>query len=134
MAELINIIITLIIAGIILFILSFFTHDRMKALEQQIEELSVTTLKDSYQLKKKIKVLEEELLTDMFTENVEVPTFNESKKEDQLPPLYKQVKKMYDIGFSIDDIAKSTTLKRYDIQAILHQIDPNYKGKKEGEA
>lgn len=130
----INIIITLIIAGIILFILSFFTHDRMKALEQQIEELSVTTLKDSYQLKKKIKVLEEELLTDMFTENVEVPTFNESKKEGQLPPLYKQVKKMYDIGFSIDDIAKSTTLKRYDIQAILHQIDPNYKGKKEGEA
>jgi hypothetical protein len=59
-------IIALIAAGVVLFILSFFMNDRIEDLESQLEQFSISTMQDTYQLKKKVKVLEEELLTDDF--------------------------------------------------------------------
>jgi len=56
--------ISIIVIGIALFVLSFFTNDKFEDLENQIEQLSVSTMQDTYQMKKKINVLEEELLTD----------------------------------------------------------------------
>ncbi|WP_164216114.1 hypothetical protein [Virgibacillus sp. YIM 98842] len=56
-------IIALIAAGVVLFILSFFMNDRIEDLESQLEQFSITTMQDTYQMKKKIKTLEEELLT-----------------------------------------------------------------------
>jgi len=56
--------ISIIVIGIALFILSFFTNDKFEDLENQIEQLSISTMQDTYQMKKKINVLEEELLTD----------------------------------------------------------------------
>ncbi|WP_102027020.1 hypothetical protein [Salirhabdus sp. Marseille-P4669] len=123
--------ITLIVVGIVLFVLSFFTNDKIKDLEDQIDDLSVTTLKESYQLKRKIKILEEELLTDFITENVELPTL---PPEEKLPPVYKQIKKMHEVGFTIDQIANNTTLKPYDVRAILHQVNPDYVDATEGDA
>jgi hypothetical protein len=37
-------------------------NDRLDELESQVEQNSITTMQDTYQMKKKIKVLEEELL------------------------------------------------------------------------
>lgn len=54
--------------AIALFILSFFVNDRFEDLENQIEQLSISTMQDTYQMKKKIKILEEELLTDHMSE------------------------------------------------------------------
>lgn len=56
------ILITLIIIAIVLFILSFFMNDKIAELESQFDEFSMTSIQDTYQLNKKIKVLEEELL------------------------------------------------------------------------
>ena len=56
--------ISIIVIGIALFILSFFTNDKFEDLENQLEQLSISTMQDTYQMKKKINVLEEELLTD----------------------------------------------------------------------
>ncbi|WP_156290724.1 hypothetical protein [Oceanobacillus salinisoli] len=55
-------VITILIVAVALFALSFFMNDRLEELESQVEQLSITTMQDAYQLKKKIKVLEEELL------------------------------------------------------------------------
>lgn len=55
-------IITILVVGIILFILSYFMNDRIEDLESQLEQFSITTMQDTYQMKKKIKILEEELL------------------------------------------------------------------------
>lgn len=61
--ELIYAIISIIIIAVILFVLSFFMNDRLEELENQVEQLSISTMQDSYQMKKKVKILEEELLS-----------------------------------------------------------------------
>lgn len=50
--------------AVVLFILSFFLHDKFADLESQFEQFSISTMQDTYQMKKKIKILEEELLTE----------------------------------------------------------------------
>jgi len=57
-------IITILVIGVILFILSYFMNDRIEEVENQLEQFSITTVQDVYQMKKKIKILEEELLPD----------------------------------------------------------------------
>lgn len=55
---------SIITIAVVLLILSLFMNDRFDDVESQVEQLSVTTMQDTHQLKKKVKVLEEELLTD----------------------------------------------------------------------
>ncbi|AIF43419.1 hypothetical protein [Virgibacillus sp. SK37] len=60
-------IISIIGIGLVLFILSFFMNDKFQELENQLEQFSMSTMQDTYQMKKKIKILEEELLTEDMT-------------------------------------------------------------------
>ncbi|API90544.1 MULTISPECIES: hypothetical protein [Virgibacillus] len=62
-------IISIIAVGIVLLAISFFMNDRIEQVESQLEQFSITTMQDTYQMKKKIKILEEELLTENFTDN-----------------------------------------------------------------
>ncbi|MFC3039069.1 hypothetical protein ACFOGI_02215 [Virgibacillus xinjiangensis] len=55
--------IAIIAVAVVLFVLSFFLNDRFKEMESQLEQLTLTTMQDNYQLKKKVKILEGELLT-----------------------------------------------------------------------
>ena len=48
--------------SIVLLTLSFFQKDKYKELENQVENLTMIVMQENYQLKKKMKVLEEELL------------------------------------------------------------------------
>ncbi|MCC2251024.1 hypothetical protein JUJ52_13775 [Virgibacillus sp. AGTR] len=64
-------IITIIVIGLVLLTLSYFLNDRMEEVESQLEQFSITTLQDTYQMKKKIKILEEELLTEEFAQDLE---------------------------------------------------------------
>ncbi|EKN63971.1 hypothetical protein P9E76_05600 [Schinkia azotoformans] len=48
--------------SIVLLALSFFKKDKYKELENQVENLTMIVMQENYQLKKKMKVLEEELL------------------------------------------------------------------------
>lgn len=61
--------IAVIVVAVVLLILSLFMKDRIDDLENQVEQLSLSNMQDTYQLKKKIKVLEEEILTDGFQDN-----------------------------------------------------------------
>lgn len=62
-------IVTIIIIALILLVLSFFMNDKFDEIESQLEQFSISTMQDNYQMKKKIKILEEELLTDDFSSN-----------------------------------------------------------------
>jgi hypothetical protein len=55
-------IIILFSISILLLLFSFIKRDKVKYLEEQVEQLSLSLLQETYQIKKKIKVLEEELL------------------------------------------------------------------------
>ncbi|ALX48089.1 hypothetical protein [Lentibacillus amyloliquefaciens] len=63
-------IISIIVIAVVLLILSFFMNDKFDNLESEIEQLSISTMQENYQMKKKIKVLEEELLTDDYSNNM----------------------------------------------------------------
>ncbi|MBB6454277.1 DNA-binding NarL/FixJ family response regulator [Salirhabdus euzebyi] len=114
-------IITLLLVGLSLFILSYFTNDRLKELEEQVEQLSISSLQETYKMKSKIKILEEELLSDVLDTHFDTPATPKAKEQ---PPLLKQIKALYDQGLSTDKIAQQTSLQEHDVRAILHQIYP----------
>ncbi|GIO27541.1 hypothetical protein [Ornithinibacillus bavariensis] len=57
---------TIVVIAIALFILSFFVNDRFEKIESDLEQLSISTMQETYQLKKKVNVLEEELLQEDY--------------------------------------------------------------------
>ncbi|MCF6408480.1 MULTISPECIES: hypothetical protein [Pseudalkalibacillus] len=55
-------ILALLVAGIVLIVLSFFKQNRTQQIETQLENVSIQLMKELYQINKKIKVLEEEMM------------------------------------------------------------------------
>lgn len=54
--------IILLIIGFVALILSYFKDSSTKRLEDQIEGTSITLMQELYKVKKKIRVIEEELM------------------------------------------------------------------------
>jgi|SRR5690625_367188 len=109
--------VSVVVIGLILFFVSFFMDDRVQQLEEQLEQFSIATMQDTYQMKKKIKILEEELLTeDVGTTDIKnIPPALKDK-----PLLVQKVYHLHQHGYSNDDIAKQTDLDRHDVQTILN--------------
>ncbi|GGF07905.1 hypothetical protein GCM10010954_03000 [Halobacillus andaensis] len=113
----IPILITLAAISVVLFIASFFMNDRLKDVEDQVEQLSIQVMQDTYQVKKKLNVLEEELLTgDLTEEMIKHPRSSSS----QHPPLAQTIRSMYQGGYSTERIAKETNMSVSDVQNIVH--------------
>lgn len=98
--------------AVILFILSFYMNDKFEELEGQLEQLSISTMQDTYQIKKKVKILEEELLVDNFPSTMQ-------QTYDQKPLLIQKVFDLHQEGYSIEEISKQTKLSNNDVHAIL---------------
>lgn len=56
------IILILVIVGLITLVFSYFKQDSVKQVESQLEENSITMMQELYKVKKKIRVLEEEVM------------------------------------------------------------------------
>ncbi|CAM3107703.1 hypothetical protein [Sporolactobacillus spathodeae] len=56
------VILILIIVGLVALILSYTKQDSIKQIESQLEENSITMMQELYKVKKKIRVLEEEMM------------------------------------------------------------------------
>lgn len=105
--------ITLIAVAVILIVISFFMNDKFGELENQIEQLSMSMMQDTYKINKKLKVLEEELLPDGIHPTVSMA---EAKQE---PAMFETIKQLYNQGYQVDEIANRTQLSVHDVQAIL---------------
>ncbi|GEL77329.1 hypothetical protein [Tenuibacillus multivorans] len=123
----IYVITSLFVVGLVLFIISFFLHNRFDELEKQIDQLSISTLQDGYVLKNKIKVLEEELLTDpMDLTNLRQHMKEQQQKEaDKEPAIVKNVKALYEQDYTLDQIEEKTGLRQEDIRVIVNQRNKN---------
>lgn len=108
---------TIIIIAIILFIASFYMNDIYNDIESEMEQLSIQTMQDTYQIKKKLKELEEELLTSHSPRNTSEPIPSSFKNK---PLLLQKVYHLQQQGYSIEDIAQQTDLTTHDIQIILN--------------
>ena len=111
-----TVLITLISIGVVLLILSFFMNDKFDELEGQLEQFSISTMQDTYQIKKKLKILEEELLTSNISEEI-LPTQGSFEGR---PLMIQKVYHLNQQGYSIAEIAKQTDLGDNDIQTILN--------------
>ncbi|MDF0727171.1 hypothetical protein PY093_10640 [Cytobacillus sp. S13-E01] len=111
-------IIGLLSLSIILLIVSFFKKDKVKEIEEQVDQLSLTLMQESYQLKKKIKVLEEELL---------INDQDLGKRLDPIPPApiaqtdQDMLLAQYDKGLSYEQIAKGSTLPTEEVRLLVER-------------
>lgn len=110
-----TIIIILLSLSVILFIISFFQQDRTKMLEKELEQLSMTVLQENYMTKKRLKVLEEELLLDqdLFHSNSKV----ENEKPNEI--LKNHVLALYHQGLQIEQISKQSSLPIQTVKNII---------------
>jgi H+/gluconate symporter-like permease len=109
----------LLTTSLLLFVLSFFMKSRFKTIEQQLEEISLQFLQENYQMKKKLKVLEEELLMD----DSYVEQANSQIKVNEI--IRNQVISLYFQGKSIDQIAKQSSLSTSQVKQILKPYQSN---------
>lgn len=110
------VLVTLISVAIVLIIFSFFMNDKFSDLENQIEQFSISTMQDTYQMKKQIKVLEEELLTENISESV--PLGNQTVESK--PLVIQKVYHLKQQGYSTAEIAGQTGLSNNDVHTILN--------------
>lgn len=131
--------IILIMIGIVCIIISFFIKDSTKKIEKDIEDLSISIYQETNSIKRRLKVVEEEL---MLEPNFQVKspansnTINKAKKNEfinTLNPKQQELKKTKPIpeilvrqvieldkqGYSVSEISKLSTLAEVRIQEIL---------------
>ncbi|WP_163103403.1 hypothetical protein [Peribacillus alkalitolerans] len=109
--------IVLLVVAITLLLLSLFSKDRVSKLEEDLEQLSLTYMQDVYQLKRKMKVLEEELLIQEPSMSVQ-PVRNQ-KKGSVNEILKSQVISLYNQGLSLQQIERQSTLSQDEIIEII---------------
>lgn len=56
------VILILLIIGLVALAVSYYKQDSVKQMENQLEENSITMMQELYKVKKKIRVLEEEMM------------------------------------------------------------------------
>ncbi|HWK23984.1 MAG TPA: hypothetical protein VNS08_13210 [Ureibacillus sp.] len=128
--------IILMIIGILCIIVSFFLKDTSKKLEQNLEDLSISIYQETNTLKKRLKIIEEELLLEpnmnvKFTGSIKNPkvanTLGQqtnqvtSTKSNQAinEILVSQVIQLNKQGYPINEISKMSTLSKEQILSIL---------------
>ncbi|WP_042473832.1 hypothetical protein [Bacillus ndiopicus] len=115
----------LMIIGIFCIILSLFLRDSAKKVEKEVEELSITIFQETNQLKRRLKIVEEEL---MLEPNFQVA----KKKQTQFAPanhtrtaqpinsiLVSQVLELNKQGLAIPEISRLSTLPEEQVRQIL---------------
>jgi DNA invertase Pin-like site-specific DNA recombinase len=108
----------LMIFSILLFFLSFFQKDRYSALAKEVEDLSMTMLQENYQMKKRLKVLEEELMMDGESSKKSPYTVRKPIHE----VVRNQVIALYQQGIPLDQIAKQSALSKSDVKHIISTL------------
>ncbi|WP_102263594.1 hypothetical protein [Mesobacillus jeotgali] len=114
------IIISLFVLAALLFAISFFLKDPYKELREEIDQLTIQQIQDLYQIKKKLKVLEEELLVNDTTLEKQT-SFNTGK--NQIHDIIKnQVWSLAQQGMDINQIAKQSSLSNKEVQEIINEF------------
>ncbi|NIK13384.1 hypothetical protein [Alkalibacillus almallahensis] len=118
---------TLLVIGISLFIISFFMSNRFNDIEQELEQLSMSQIQNQYVLNNKIKVLEEELLSETMdiNFNTKQEQSKETGNEHKEPAIVARVKNLYQQGYNPKEIEQQTGLAEDDVKIIIQQKSDN---------
>ncbi|WP_420768883.1 hypothetical protein ACNR9V_06145 [Parageobacillus thermoglucosidasius] len=113
-------IIALLVLSILLFFISFFAKDDVKQIEEQLDQLTLSFAQETYQLKKRLQVLEEELLIRHESPPHIAPAHDSdchasASIKNRVFMLYKQ-------GLSYEQIARETALTTEEVRMILRGL------------
>jgi hypothetical protein len=123
-----TILISLFVCAIFLFLASFFLKDPYKEIREELDQLSMQQLQELYQIKKKLKVLEEELLVSDIELSPPLSQMESSDKKIVHDIIKSQVKSLAQQGTPIEQIAKLSSLSIQDVQGILMEL--SFRGEK----
>ncbi len=107
--------VALVLLSLLLFIASFFGKDRMKSVEEQLDHLTLSFVQETYQIKKRLKVLEEELL---MSDEEELEIMRK-QDNDSFFSARERVWALYKQGLSYEQIARETALTTEEVRMIL---------------
>ncbi|ASS96217.1 hypothetical protein [Peribacillus simplex] len=118
-----TLIILLFSLAIVLLIISFFGKDKVAKLEEDLEQMTLTYTQDIYQLKKKVKILEEEFV---IQDDPVPPVKNKSTvNSNDIEPIHEilksQVLSLYSQGLSLDQIARQSSLTKEQTISVIEQ-------------
>ncbi|MCY7492226.1 hypothetical protein [Bacillus safensis] len=103
-------IIGLLVVSIILIAFSYFQREPIKEVEQELETLQLSAMQEIYKLKKKMKVLEEELLET----NIVV-----RKHSEVDPAIARQIISKHQNGMSPEAIARAEHVSVEEVNMII---------------
>lgn len=121
----------LFLIAIVLFILSFFIKDPYKELREELDQFSMQQLQEIYQIKKKVKILEEELLVPDLNSSPTATAYSPAEKSDVHDIIKSQVWSLSKQGIPVEQIAKQSSLNVNEVKAILMEFA--FKGKHQTE-
>ncbi|CAM3122088.1 hypothetical protein FITA111629_04845 [Filibacter tadaridae] len=118
-----NIAIILLIIGLISILASFFFGHSARNYEDELEKVSISLHQETSNLKKRLKVVEEELMVGVNP----IPSARRSVRGHQRPskskPVHEiivnQILSLHAQGYSIDAIAKRSSLSNDDVTVVL---------------
>lgn len=125
----------LMIIGILFIILSFFLKDSAKKIEQDVEELSISIFQETNALKRRMKIVEEELMLEPDFQ-VKSSTTSQLNNFQQIQAQYKpqqtaasqkpiheiiisQVLELNKQGLAIPDISLRSNLTEEQVRQVL---------------
>lgn len=131
--------IILMIIGLAIICLSFFIKDSTKKLEHDVEELSITVFQETNNLKRRIKIVEEELLLEpdfqvkspksqnqkvqQVMQAVQQSVANAQPSESITKPIHQilvsQVIELNKQGLSIPEICVRSSLTEAQVKQVL---------------
>lgn len=106
----------IMIIGVLLILVSFFVKDSVKKVESEVEDLSFTLYQDVSTIKRRLKVIEEELL-------IEGTTIKAPKKQKAKPVIHEiiknQVLELHKQGYSLPEISKRSSLTVEEVKNVI---------------
>lgn len=106
----------IMIIGIVLIVFSFFFKDSSKKVEAELEDLSLTVYQETSALKRRLKVVEEELLI----EPTKVPLTVKKQARPIIHDIIKnQVLELHKQGYSLSEISARSSLTIDDIKYVI---------------
>lgn len=107
----------LIIIGLIAVIVSFFIGKSNHAYADELEKVSISLHQETSGLKKRLRVVEEELMIGMNPVKANTQQIKKEKPIHEI--IINQVLSLNSQGFSIDDIAKRASLTTEEVISVL---------------
>lgn len=121
------VIIALLALSIFLLALSFFLKDPYKELKNEFEQFSMEQIQELYQIKRKLKVFEEELLVEDSHFRPHIPLApSEIQTNDIHAVIKNQIWSLSQQGLSTEQIARQSSLSEEDVKVILKELQGEY--------